>query len=62
MVPKQRAAAVVGGRTNWFACVVAPEGQRDPGREVATLRAWFGHRHAGVRAARRPGGWRAPPG
>ncbi|RSO51185.1 2-polyprenyl-6-methoxyphenol hydroxylase [Streptomyces sp. WAC 06725] len=38
-----------GGRTNWFACAVAPEGQREPGREVAALRARFGHWHAGVR-------------
>ncbi|KAA6213187.1 2-polyprenyl-6-methoxyphenol hydroxylase [Streptomyces albofaciens JCM 4342] len=38
-----------GGRTNWFACAVAPEGQRDPGREVAALRARFGHWHTGVR-------------
>ncbi|MGW8552701.1 FAD-dependent oxidoreductase [Streptomyces tubercidicus] len=32
-----------GGRTNWFACAVVPEGQRDPGREAAALRARFGH-------------------
>ncbi|WP_148589638.1 FAD-dependent monooxygenase [Streptomyces sp. WAC01526] len=37
------------GRTNWFACAVVPEGQRDPGREAATLREWFGHWHTGVR-------------
>ncbi|MFE0381361.1 hypothetical protein ACFW1M_38685 [Streptomyces inhibens] len=51
MEPKQRTVTVVGGRTNWFACAVAPEGQCGPGREIATLRAWFGHRRAGVRAA-----------
>ncbi|MFG2831329.1 FAD-dependent monooxygenase [Streptomyces sp. NPDC048434] len=39
-----------GDRTNWFACAVLPEGQRDPGREAAALRGWFGHWHAGVRA------------
>ncbi|MFI1495988.1 FAD-dependent monooxygenase [Streptomyces platensis] len=39
-----------GGRTNWFACAVVPEGQRDPGREADTLRGWFGHWHSGVRA------------
>lgn len=38
-----------GGRTNWFACAVAPEGQRDPGREADALRSRFGHWHAGVR-------------
>ncbi|MGW7252121.1 FAD-dependent oxidoreductase [Streptomyces decoyicus] len=37
------------GRTNWFACAVTPEGRRNPGREAATLRGWFGHWHAGVR-------------
>lgn len=38
-----------GGRTNWFACALAPEGRRDPGNEAATLRRWFGHWHTGVR-------------
>ncbi|MER6845847.1 FAD-dependent oxidoreductase [Streptomyces platensis] len=38
-----------GGRTNWFAFAVVPEGQRDPGREADPLRGWFGHWHSGVR-------------
>ncbi|OKI01042.1 2-polyprenyl-6-methoxyphenol hydroxylase [Streptomyces sp. CB02923] len=38
-----------GGRTNWFACAVAPEGQREPGREADVLHARFGHWHAAVR-------------
>ncbi|MEV5599652.1 FAD-dependent monooxygenase [Streptomyces sp. NPDC052496] len=38
-----------GGRTNWFACAVEPEGRREPGREADVLRSRFGHWHAGVR-------------
>lgn len=37
------------GRTNWFACVIAPEGQRAPGGEVAALHTHFGHWHSDVR-------------
>ncbi|UNO39337.1 FAD-dependent monooxygenase [Streptomyces sp. MST-110588] len=38
-----------GGRTNWFACAVLPEGAYFPGGEAAWLRGRFGHWHAGVR-------------
>lgn len=37
------------GRTNWFACLRAPEGERHPGGEAAALRRHFGHWHRGVR-------------
>ncbi len=39
-----------GGRTNWFATAHAPEGQREPGNEVAALKERFGHWHEDVRA------------
>ncbi|MCF6524281.1 FAD-dependent monooxygenase [Streptomyces sp. JJ36] len=38
-----------GGRTNWFACVRAPERAVARGGELAALRACFGHWHADVR-------------
>jgi len=37
------------GRTNWFACVVTPPGQRSPAGEVAALRGHFGRWHPEVR-------------
>ncbi|KAA2255945.1 NAD(P)-binding protein [Solihabitans fulvus] len=37
------------GRTNWFACALAPEGQRSPGAEIPLLRKHFGHWHREVR-------------
>ncbi|MCT2592065.1 FAD-dependent monooxygenase [Streptomyces sp. N2-109] len=37
------------GRTNWFACVRAPEHAPAPGGDLATLRTRFGHWHPGVR-------------
>jgi 2-polyprenyl-6-methoxyphenol hydroxylase-like FAD-dependent oxidoreductase len=38
-----------GGRVNWFACAVVPEGGRAPEGEVAALRAYFGDWHPAVR-------------
>jgi len=38
-----------GNRTNWYACVLAPERQRFPGAEAAAVREHFGHWHSEVR-------------
>ncbi|GAA3434822.1 FAD-dependent monooxygenase [Kutzneria kofuensis] len=38
-----------GNRTNWYACVLAPERQRFPGGEAAAVRGHFGHWHGEVR-------------
>jgi 2-polyprenyl-6-methoxyphenol hydroxylase-like FAD-dependent oxidoreductase len=38
-----------GNRTNWYACVLAPERQRFPGGEATAVRAHFGHWHGEVR-------------
>ena len=38
-----------GNRTNWYACVLAPERQRFPGGEAAAVREHFGHWHGEVR-------------